>query len=197
MGCAISCCAEGGPAWLSFVHGFTFVWRTSVLGGHASSLQRDNVALLRGRSNGCEKRLVSGNWRRKTERATLDRNYVLCILLEQGQRCSSNTRASPSTFLFEHILFVRAALWLTDFTGWISTACQQTGPSTQPLGPPAMFDPHAIRYFSGSTPQVSRCCRRVRRRGSRGDSSNALDCTNTKLTKLLKLNLNSHRISGG
>src|SRR3954463_1593505 len=84
MGCAISCCAEGGPAWLSFVHGFTFVWRTSVLGGHASSLQRDNVALLRGRSNGCEKRLVSGNWRRKTERTTLDRNYVLCILLEQG-----------------------------------------------------------------------------------------------------------------
>src|SRR4029450_1877568 len=75
-------------------------------------------ALLRGRSNGCEKRLVSGNWRRKTERATLDRNYVLCILLEQGQRCSSNTRASPSTSLFEHILFVRAVLWLTDFHGW-------------------------------------------------------------------------------
>ena len=99
MGCAISCCAEGGPAWLSFVHGFTFVWRTSVLGGHASSFQRDNVALLRGRSNGCEKRLVSGNWRRKTERTTLDRNYVLRILLEQGQRCSSNMRASPSTSL--------------------------------------------------------------------------------------------------
>jgi hypothetical protein len=53
-------------------------------------------------------------------------------------------RASPSTFLFEHILFVRAVLWLTDFTGWTSTACQQTGPSTQPLVPPAMFDPYAV-----------------------------------------------------
>src|SRR4051812_4799128 len=118
MGCAISCCAEGGPAWLSFVHGFTFVWRTSVLGGHASSLQRDNVALLRGRSNGCEKRLVSGNWRRKTERATLDRNYVLCILLEQGQRCSSNTRASPSTSL------------LNTF----SLSVPSCGPRTSPVG---------------------------------------------------------------
>src|SRR3954467_6944555 len=117
-------------------------------GGQASSLQRDNVALLRGRSNGCEKRLVSGNWRRKTERTTLDRNYVLCILLEQEQRCSSNIRASPSTSLFEHILFVRAVLWLTDFTGWTSTACQQTGPAPPPFVPPPLFYPPPPRPCS-------------------------------------------------
>jgi hypothetical protein len=64
--------------------------------------------------------------------------------------------ASPSTSLFEHILFVRAVLWLTDFTGWTSTACQQTGPSTQSLVPPAMFDPHAIRHFSGTYAEARR-----------------------------------------
>lgn len=31
--------------------------------------------------------LVRGNWRRTAGGATLERNYVLCILLEQGRRC--------------------------------------------------------------------------------------------------------------
>ena len=127
-------------------------------GGQASSLQRDNVAMLRGRSTGCEKRLVSGNWRRKTERTTLDRNYVLCILLEQEQRCSSTARASPSSFLFEHILFVRAVLWLTAFAGLTSTACQQTGPSTQPLVPPAIFCSVVMTKLTVNLP-----CSRARR----------------------------------
>ena len=41
-------------------------------------------------------------------------------------------------------------------TGWTSTACQQTGPSTQVSVPPAMFDPHAIRHFSGNYAEARR-----------------------------------------
>ena len=43
--------------------------------------------------------LVSGNWRTNAERAILDRNYVLYILLEQGQRSETRfPRAVPCRF---------------------------------------------------------------------------------------------------
>jgi hypothetical protein len=68
------------------------------------------------------------------------------------------------------------------------------------LVPPAIFDPHAIRYFSGTCAEARRKfldAAAGQGRGSRGDSANGLDRANTKLTKLPQLNLNSHLISGG
>jgi hypothetical protein len=39
--------------------------------------------------------LVAGNWRTNAERAILDRNYVLYILLGQGQRSETRFPCTP------------------------------------------------------------------------------------------------------
>jgi hypothetical protein len=85
------------------MHGFTSVEGTNDLVLARVEINRDPGATTpRGRRLDARSVSFRGNWRRNAERATLDRNYVLCILLEQAQHCEMHfSRAPrPDGFLF-------------------------------------------------------------------------------------------------
>jgi hypothetical protein len=96
--------------------------------------------------------LVSGNWRNKAERATLDRNYVLCILLGQEQRCFDNARPSnPGASNIVVCLFAGLAHALDDFAGHMDL--DQFAPASlsqdHKIGVDAFVERRKLRWLRG------------------------------------------------